>query len=176
MMEWSRNDGMMQEWVWDEILIGSEKSVHPTPSAEGVGWTDFTLRMTGMIHGWLNDLGIGMMHEWVWDEILIGSWWWLLNDRMMVEWRNEDRMAVIKIELTERNCQNRGFLLVESSKSRPLIGREDPQKNLRGWPWFENVRHSSVILTLEWQNDRITYEWLNDLRMTEWLLNDRMTL
>ena len=37
-------------------------------------------------------------------------------------------MAVFKIELTAETRQNRGFLLVESSKSRPLIGREDPQK------------------------------------------------
>ena len=141
-------------------------------SAEGVGWTDFMLRMTGMIYGWLNDLGIGMMHEWVWDEILIGSWWWLLNDRMMVEWRNEDRMAVIEIELTEWNCQNPGFLLVESSKSRPLIGRDAPQKKSKGLTLIRKCptfhRHS-LILTLEWQNDRMTYEWLNDFRMTEWL-------
>ena len=54
-VRWSRNDEMMQEWVWDGKWVGSEKSVHPTPSAEGVGWTDFTLRMTGMIHGWWDD-------------------------------------------------------------------------------------------------------------------------
>ena len=41
-------------------------------------------------------------------------------------------MAVFKIELTAKTRQNRGFLLVESSKSRPLIGREDPQKKSKG--------------------------------------------
>ena len=39
---------------------------------------------------------------------------------------------MIKIELTAKIRQNRGFLLVESSKSRPLIGREDPQKKSKG--------------------------------------------
>ena len=41
-------------------------------------------------------------------------------------------MFVFKIELTAETSQNRGFLLVESSKSRPLIGREDPQKKSKG--------------------------------------------
>ena len=49
---------------------------------------------------------------------------------MIVEWWDEDKMAVFKIELTAETRQNRGFLLVESSKSRPLIGREDPQKKI----------------------------------------------
>ena len=126
------------------------------------------------------------MMEWLKNDRMMVEWqndlWmmeWLLNDRMMVEWRNEDWMAVIKIELTDRNCQNRGFLLVESSKLRPLIGREDPQKKSKGLTLIRKcssfLRHF-LILTLEWQNDRMTYEWLNDFRMTEWLLNDRMTL
>ena len=42
-------------------------------------------------------------------------------------------MAVFKIELTAETRQNRGFLLVEGSKSRPLIGREDPQKKSKGF-------------------------------------------
>ena len=50
-------------WIIPVIL--SEKSVQPTPSAEGVGWTYFTLRMTGMIHGWWNDPG---MMEWCKNE------------------------------------------------------------------------------------------------------------
>ena len=112
-----------------------------------------------------------------------------LNDRMMVEWRNEDRMAVIKIELTARNCQNRGFLLVEGSKSRPLIGREDPQKKSKGftliWKCPSFPCHSLILTSfrywrkIEWRgNDKssrspclpiiqgMTLEWGNDNWMT----------
>ena len=54
----------------------------------------------------------------------------LSHSRMIKEWWDEGEMAVFKIELTAETSQNRGFLLVESSKSRPLIGREDPQKKI----------------------------------------------
>ena len=63
------------------------------------------------------------MMESVWNDVLS-------HFRMIVEWWDEDKMAVFKIELTAETRQNRGFLLVESSKSRPLIGREDPQKKI----------------------------------------------
>ena len=63
------------------------------------------------------------MMESVWNDGLSHS-------RMIKEWWDEDEMAVFKIELTAETSQNRGFLLVESSKSRPLIGREDPQKKI----------------------------------------------
>ena len=57
-------------------------------------------------------------------------------------------MAVFKIELTAKTRQNRGFLLVESSKSRPLIGREDPQKKSKGLTLIQKCptfHHSEVI-------------------------------
>ena len=65
-------------------------------------------------------------------------------------------MAVIEIELTERNCQNRGFLLVESSKSRPLIGREDPQKKSKGLTLIRKCssfhRHSLIQTSFNGQS------------------------
>ena len=100
---------------------------------------------------------------------------WLLNDRMMVEWRNEDRMAVIKIELTERNFQNQGFLLVESSKLRPLIGREDPPKKSKGltliWKCPSFLRHSLILTSFLGQfyhsGMRISgLEWWDDAEIT----------
>ena len=45
---------------------------------------------------------------------------------------NLHRMTVIKIESTAKNSRNRDFLLVESSNSRPLIGREDHQQKSKG--------------------------------------------
>ena len=94
---------------------------------------------------------------------------------MMVEWRNEDRMAVIEIELTEWNCQNRGFLLVESSKSRPLIGREDPQKKSKGLTLIRKcpsfLRHSLIQTSFNSQSChsgmRISgLEWWDDAELT----------
>ena len=65
-------------------------------------------------------------------------------------------MAVIEIEITERNCQNRGFLLVESSKSRPLIGREDPQKKSKGLTLIRKCpsfhRHSLIQTSFKGQS------------------------
>ena len=65
-------------------------------------------------------------------------------------------MAVIEIEITERNCQNRGFLLVESSKSRPLIGREDPQKKSKGLALIQKCpsfhRHSLIQTSFKGQS------------------------
>ena len=45
---------------------------------------------------------------------------------------NVQRKTVIKIECIAINSQNQDFLLVESSNSRPLIGREDYQKESKG--------------------------------------------
>ena len=39
-------------------VIQSGKSLHPTPSAEGGGWSDFSLWMTGMIRNEENDYGM----------------------------------------------------------------------------------------------------------------------
>ena len=92
-------------------------SVHPTPSAEGVGWTDFTLRMTELIHGWLNDPGTmewcmnesgmrfllearsqstqpplqrglgGLTSRLEWQE-------WFMDDGMILEWWNDAWMSL----------------------------------------------------------------------------------
>ena len=84
---------MNDEWVWDEILIGSEKS------------TDFTLRMTGMIQEWwktfktrrsdASELAFsksqstqpplqrglgGLTSRLEWQE-------WFMDDGMMLKWR-----------------------------------------------------------------------------------------
>ena len=59
-------------------------------------------------------------------------------------------MTVIKIELKVKTCQNRGFLLVESSKSRLLIGREGPQKKSKGLTLIQKCQSflcHSVILS-----------------------------
>ena len=65
-------------------------------------------------------------------------------------------MAVFKIELTAETRQNRGFLLVESSKSRPLIGREDPQKKSKGLTLIRKCpsfhRHSLIQTSFNGQS------------------------
>ena len=74
-------------------------------------------------------------------------------------------MAVFKIELTAETSQNRGFLLVESSKSRPLIGREDPRKKSKGLTLIRkcpSFLHSSLI-------PRSVQSFQGE---NEWVLND----
>ena len=65
-------------------------------------------------------------------------------------------MVVFKIELTAETSQNRGFLLVESSKSRPLIGREDPQKKSKGLTLIRKcpsfLRHSFILASFHGQS------------------------
>ena len=65
-------------------------------------------------------------------------------------------MALFKIELTAETSQNRGFLLVESSKSRPLIGREDPQKKSKGLTLIQKcpsfLRHSFILASFHGQS------------------------
>ena len=108
------------------------------------------------------------MMESVWNDGLSHS-------RMIVEWWDEDRMAVFKIELTAETRQNRGFLLVESSKSRPLIGREDPQKKSKGLTLIRKCpsfhRHSLIQTSFNGQSCqsgmRISgLEWWDDAEMT----------
>ena len=48
----------LSEWVSDEIVIGSVKLIHPTPSAKGGGWPDFTLTMIIMSGEWWDELGL----------------------------------------------------------------------------------------------------------------------
>ena len=79
-------------------------------------------------------------------------------------------MAVFKIELTAETRQNRGFLLVESSKSRPLIGREDPQKKSKGLTLIRkcpSFLHSSLIsrsvLSVQGENELA----LSDIELLE---------
>ena len=75
-------------------------------------------------------------------------------------------MAVFKIELTAETRQNRGFLLVESSKSRPLIGREDPQKKSKGLTLIRKCpsfrRHSFNLASFHGQScqSRVRMNWL----------------
>ena len=67
---------------------------------------------------------------------------------------NMHKMNLIKIECTAKNIQNRDFLLVESSNLRPLIGREDHQKNSKGltliqeckFGFVNNAKYGSPIL------------------------------
>ena len=108
------------------------------------------------------------MMESVWNDGLSHS-------RMIVEWWDEDRMAVFKIELTAETRQNRGFLLVESSKSRPLIGREDPQKKSKGLTLIRKcpsfLRHSLIQTSFNSQSChsvmRISgLEWWDDAELT----------
>ena len=80
------------------------------------------------------------------DSFQMTEWWW--NDR------NEAGWLRFKIEPTAENCRNRGFLLVESSKSRPLIGREDLEKKSKGFTLIRKcpsmstwLNHSDVIIS-----------------------------
>ena len=106
------------------------------------------------------------------------EWWW--NDGMRTGWlrlKLSSQQETVKIGASYwSRAQNRGLWLVE----RTL------KKNLRGLPWFENVRHSPVIPTF-WHHSVIEGK-LNDKGMTnqvdppasllyrEWHLNDRMTI
>ena len=97
----------------------------------------------------------------------------------MTEWwsndRNEEGWLRFKIEPAAENCRNRGFLLVESSKSRPLIGREDPQKKSKGLTLIRKcpsfLRHSLIQTSFNSQSChsgmRISgLEWWDDAELT----------
>ena len=74
------------------------------------------------------------MMESVWNDRLSHS-------RMIVEWWDEDEMAVFKIELTAETRQNRGFLLVESSRVSPVSP---------GWEWIGFEWYWIIRMIQEW--------------------------
>ena len=89
---------------------------------------------------------------------------WLWNDGMRIKWlclKLSSQPKPVKIGASYwSRAQNRGLWLVE----RTL------KKNLRGWPWFENVRHSTVIPSV-WPHITVSpvipgWEWQNGFGMT----------